>query len=209
MPVPDLIRESFAGQLVYYVSGRRWLRYAEERKDFVLPSRYQEAMRRSSMPNTAGRVSEAPTLVDASAPRAANDVEKQHNKIARREGGGAIDVGDAQHDEVDTEELNIVDWYGPNDPACPKNVRACVRACHNRAEQVAVVVCEAMFRHFRHLLHHLFHLHWLVSCRFVVVSFSHELCSAIYSPGTQLIAEQFGISPVAATLGYGLHALLT
>jgi DHA1 family multidrug resistance protein-like MFS transporter len=148
MPIPDLIRESFVGQLIYRGSGRRWFQYIEDRPEFVLPGRYKEAMRRASMPDTTvgGRASEAQTLVDPPAPRAANDVEKQHNKIARREGGGNIEVGDEMHDEADKDWLNIVDWYGPDDPECPMNVGVFSIFWRVNVNSRVVVTREALFR---------------------------------------------------------------
>ena len=40
MPIPDLIRDSFVGQVIYYGSGRRLFRYPEEKPGFILPPRY-------------------------------------------------------------------------------------------------------------------------------------------------------------------------
>ena len=46
MHVPDTIRESFVGQLIYHLSGRRYFRYAEDCPDFVLPDHYAKLIER-------------------------------------------------------------------------------------------------------------------------------------------------------------------
>ena len=48
MPVPEVIRESFVGQLVYRFSGRRYFRYAEDDPNFELPEQYARLINRGS-----------------------------------------------------------------------------------------------------------------------------------------------------------------
>jgi MFS transporter, DHA1 family, multidrug resistance protein len=171
MPVPDLVRESFLGQFVYYISGRRWLQYAEERPDFVLPMRYQKAQqirdneksssstparhtrpgrdrpppRLSTSSNASAaqrtstpRRSEAATLVDAdhehNRPPQPSDTEAAAPPIGGDPADGPVPGNDAEKQKVgaskeeerekwdDQDWLQMVDWYGPDDPEHPMNV---------------------------------------------------------------------------------------
>jgi DHA1 family multidrug resistance protein-like MFS transporter len=119
--VSDLFRESFVGQLIYRLSRRRVLQYAEEKPGFVLPERYRQhekpstrtASSHASSDPDHSRRSNAGTLVDQ--PIATNgDVEK----------GPKVPQNESEERSPEEEEKwrNPVDWYGPDDPENPMNV---------------------------------------------------------------------------------------
>jgi MFS transporter, DHA1 family, multidrug resistance protein len=126
--VPALIRDSFLGRAIYIISGRRLLPYPEERPDFVLPARYDlkardrlstaTSSRHPTTPLTPphGRRSDAHTLVGVEHPeekkRRDEDVEKQQRHSSTDGHPGGAD-----------NNFDVVDWYGPDDPECPMNVR--------------------------------------------------------------------------------------
>lgn len=151
MHIPDLIRESTLGQLIYYGSGRRLFRYVEEKEDFQIPEQYSRApvkeksiapssddttlndqaggslrRRNSNQSRTSDqtRLSDpASTLVEKENARPPKKVDDPEERMLPPE---------VQQDEVDQvrdskANANLVDWYGPNDPECPMNVSVYMR----------------------------------------------------------------------------------
>jgi MFS transporter, DHA1 family, multidrug resistance protein len=127
--VSDLIRESFVGQLVYRLSGRRAFQYAEEKPGFTLSERYTSREKPGPVPSTrppsesdpAGpRRSEAATLVGEPESNT-NDVEKG-NKVGRPSHPTNGSEEEPRSEEDEETWRNTVDWYGPDDPECPMNV---------------------------------------------------------------------------------------
>lgn len=134
MPVPDLIRESFIGQVVYYASGKRYLQYAEERPGFVIPARY-DLDRRASW----AQLDSDNNTLDDKKPAAGQtvDVNKSEKPDVTVTENAETDAapsrdpptrtsnGDTERGTVPDEMVdpNVVDWYGPDDPECPFNVR--------------------------------------------------------------------------------------
>lgn len=127
MPVPDLIRDSFVGRIVYHVSGRRLFRHPEEMPDFVLPARY------ANKPGFAATPSSNLTLAGSGVTTASGDLATQKQEEHPQESTLAHEVlhlhGDDAEKGVQEKEMelemrnsNIVDWYGPDDPECPENV---------------------------------------------------------------------------------------
>ncbi|EIN09355.1 MFS general substrate transporter [Punctularia strigosozonata HHB-11173 SS5] len=75
----------------------------------------------------------------------------------------------------DPKWLRTVDWYGPDDPECPRNW-SFAKKCF-----VTFDIC--------------------------LITFAIYIGSAIYSPGILFVAEEFNVSPVAATLGITMFVL--
>lgn len=145
MHVPDLIRESALGQLIYYGSGRRLFRYAEEKEDFQVPEQYARAdvKEKSIAPSSddatlnnrpSGSMrrrnsGQSRTSEQTSSDRASTFVEKEtalHSKKADDPEEGMLPP-EVQQDEVEEvrnakAKANLVDWYGPDDPESPMNV---------------------------------------------------------------------------------------
>ena len=131
MPVLDLIRDSFVGQLVYYGSGRRYFQYEEEKPGFVVPSRFFASRRNSD----SGDASENATLADKplSATEQQQGEKTKGGDVTVSEGveadGEAGTDGSVRQSGEDVErgttvgDSNLVDWYGPDDPEHPFNVR--------------------------------------------------------------------------------------
>ncbi|TFY69818.1 hypothetical protein EVJ58_g189 [Rhodofomes roseus] len=191
MHVPDLVRESTLGQIVYYVSGRRLFRYAEEKDDYQIPERYARASATAPLnEKSAARPSSSSTRPPSDSGTAPSDRSTLVNQDAAGQSGlrpkkqgdpeeGMLppEVQQNQAAEVREEKVNanLVDWYGPNDPECPMNWSFAKRCF------VTFDIC--------------------------LITFAIYIGSAIYSPATDLIAQQFGISDVAATLGLTLFVL--
>lgn len=115
----SLLRDTFAGQVVYYASGRRVWRYREEEPDFVVPERFlpgaREKLKQRKSSRSSGQKAAAPVdheAADATSPRPSDSDETI-----------------VESDEPASDPY-IVDWYGPDDPDNP--VRAAQRSCHYR-----------------------------------------------------------------------------
>ncbi|KAJ3538373.1 hypothetical protein NM688_g6530 [Phlebia brevispora] len=179
MPVPDLIRESFVGQLIYNFSGKRYFQYAEERPGFVCPRRFDPARRAS----WTGPDSEAATLSEKKPipEQKQKEGEKDKNRVsvAEREEGATDTQDPRSRSSSDPErgiavsdekpDPNLVDWYGPDDPEHPMNWSLRKRC--------------------------------FVTFNLCLLTFSIYIGSAIYAPGIEDVAQKFGVSDVAATLG--------
>jgi MFS transporter, DHA1 family, multidrug resistance protein len=130
----DFFRHSFVGQAIYYASGRRLLRFPEERPGYVLPSRYlnqaspnmeNDASHVSRQPATSRRVEdkESEPPPSRSSTEAANTLPPDETTIGREylhphgdvEKGASVHIG--HH-----EDPELVDWDGPDDPESPYNV---------------------------------------------------------------------------------------
>lgn len=150
MPSPGFFRESFVGQLIYLASGRKHLRYPEEKPDFVVPERYQPRPIQSSSPSGQsdsatlnGRdkrnstykptEKEAEAHVQAS-PEVARSPQ-QESSVGREylhhpedlEKAAIARAAEAAQLEPDP---NLVEWYGPDDPYSPLNVSRHCSACY-------------------------------------------------------------------------------
>lgn len=187
MPVPAVVRDSFLGTLVYFLSERRLFRHPEERPDFVLPEKYAKACQ--DLPTQQGgdsdassqTRSDAATVVDSSRSERDSDgnnrTAETSSQTTARPSSDNVDLekgqkGKVSQKETVTEDNNIVDWYGPDDPECPRNWSFFKRC--------------------------------FVTANICLLTFSIYIGSAIYSPGIGLLAQQFGVSDVAATLGLTL-----
>ena len=167
MHVPDIVRDSFIGQLIYYGSGRRFLRYPEEFPDFILPERYASAggapyPGSDSSDATVNRPPSSASSRRASISREKKDPEHGKERYEVTEGTvedttveGTIDGHDRHQESTLAQEYlhsppihdvekarladleraqleaahrnhNVVEWYGPDDPECPQNVRSLV-----------------------------------------------------------------------------------
>ena len=134
MSVPNAVRDSFVGTLVYHLSGRRAFRHPEEHPNFVLPERYgwpkQGLGDNSEVASQVG--SDSATLAD---PRPGEKAEarKQETAVATTDppeeptappaAGADAEKGKSIENNAGTDVL-LVDWYGPDDPECPRNVSA-------------------------------------------------------------------------------------
>ncbi|GJE85841.1 MFS general substrate transporter [Phanerochaete sordida] len=200
MPVHAVLRDSFIGTLVYFLSGRRYFRHPEELPGFVLPEKYATAGADRSArggdqceassqtrsvaaaaadPSTSGEDSNIPQTEPASEPRNEQDADNVSETTTMRPVSDNGDLekganGKKQKEQVTEQpsDSEVVDWYGPDDPECPRNW-SFVKRCF-----VTFDIC--------------------------LLTFSIYIGSAIYSPGIGLVAQQFGISDVAATLGLAL-----
>ncbi|EKM60762.1 uncharacterized protein PHACADRAFT_203915 [Phanerochaete carnosa HHB-10118-sp] len=202
MPVPDFVRDSFVGQVIYYASGRRLFRYPEERPGFVLPPRYlsnsnekpsrdspasQPRDRRDSALSQRGprsgsdrsqTLAEEPSHRDSKRKRPAGPLERessQARELLHVHGRDAAEIEKAEEREI--ESSTIVDWYGPDDPEYPGNWSFLKRSFVT------------------------FQIGWL--------TFAIYIGSALYAPGIQDISQKFGISPVAASLGITMFMILS
>lgn len=135
MPAPQFFRDSFVGQAIYFASGRKLLRYLEERPGYVIPPRYtKEPVLASETSTTYGllpavtskgedKESEPPPPLKGV--EAATTLPPDESVLAREylhphgdaEKGTLTHIG--QHNDAE-----LVDWDGPGDPESPLNVRS-------------------------------------------------------------------------------------
>ena len=133
MPVPDLIRDSFIGQLVYHGSGRRYFQFEEEKPGFVVPARYL-GIQPDNMPTAEdgsrnSSVSDRPlsTSEKQQSEKAQNaNVQVSDRADATAEVAGAESSARQSREDVEkgitTADINLVDFDGPDDPDHPFNV---------------------------------------------------------------------------------------
>ena len=165
MHVPDLIRESAFGQLIYYASGRRLFQYAEEKEGFQIPEKYAHTplkeksiapssddatlddqpsgslrRRNSGQSRTSGQTRRSD--------RASTLVEKENALRPKKvddpeEGMLPPEVQQDEVEEVREDKVNatLVDWYGPGDPECPMNVSLPILASYARLGRRVVYAC--------------------------------------------------------------------
>ena len=147
MPAPDLIRDSFVGQLIYYATGRRLFHYLEDRPEFILPPKYEKAQRDLESPGSdnnsetatladrkkpeqgvSEKSSEAVTINDAVRPDHRPEMEESTvgQEILRSptreiEKGKLAEELQRRADE-DQENPYLVTWYSHDDQENPQNV---------------------------------------------------------------------------------------
>ena len=184
MPVLDIIRDSFVGQIVYFASGRRLFQYPEERPGFDFLEQYTTSVNSSSTSGSRTSPDEAPRLSDSlteskgpSRSSVTVDVTTHPNaepkrSIAQEESTVAQEYlhrdGDVEKgvlhtlaDISDVQNPIMVSWYGPDDPELPTNVRQhTVRSsCTLINAYTLVVILQAQSPHIRYRAHHLHRLH--------------------------------------------------
>lgn len=148
MPAPDLFRASFVGQLIYYASGRKVLRYREEKPDFVVPERYltppsrrfssteqsdsvtiDDRERRTSTFKTSKNEA---VVHEVAAPPAVHSPQAQESTVGREylhhgdvEKAAFAGTAEGVPDKPEAEpayDPYLVEWYGPDDIDNPYNV---------------------------------------------------------------------------------------
>lgn len=115
----DLFRDSPAGQLIRFVTKDRVLQYPEE-KD---PAVYEKCINQAKSRNMKRYGStEAPSVTeksfqptDASPTRSSTSTRIEDNE--RRQNVSSKELGDLENGR----DVDIVDWYGPDDPDNPQN----------------------------------------------------------------------------------------
>ena len=148
MTVPDIIRDSFVGQIVYYASGRRLFQYPEEKPGFDFVEQYTTAVNtpstpRSRSPTPKGVSSRRNSVSDkelsdsdkksqssvtvAVIPNndeAKHSVGQEESTVGQEYLHPDVEKGALPSDVVgDAFNPNIVTWYGSDDPELPTNVR--------------------------------------------------------------------------------------
>ena len=182
MPVSEVVRDSFVGQIIYHASGRRLLNYLEDRPDFILPEKFRGPRRDVEAPNSDAN-SDTATLADRRKSDKADEanVEKRPVSVVvqraeleestvgqeilrsptREIEKGKLAEEQARRAEEDQENPFIVTWYTHDDPENPQNVSLfpLIRAIVSHTLLVTVVVREEVLRHVRHLPPHIQHIH--------------------------------------------------
>ena len=120
----ELIREAPAGQLIRYFSYNRFLKYPEERSDFILPPHYQSLLEPKQVPPIStepilvlSTVNLAPTLASEDTITetvATSEREAPTLEVNRRHDGSMVR-------EKSSDGAILVDWYNTEDPENPQN----------------------------------------------------------------------------------------
>lgn len=206
MPAPAAIRDSFFGHLVHYLSNYKLFQHPEEVPGSPIPARYlsypgspgvaSPATSDASSATLSGQPEDEDAQIPAEDSRAETDAvaPTNHQRGPDDSFNADVEKGDAAKakETVMRREISdsaLVDWYGPDDPENPYNVRA-----HKEWNLRHTHACEQ----------------WslLKKCFFTFqvcfLTFSVYIGASIYAPGSAGIADQFGISETAATLGLTL-----
>ena len=180
---PDILRDSAVGMIINLASGGRLLPFADQRGDYVIPSRYTSSAtvaQPSTSPAEPSRMQtnglanqqDGSTLVD--------EAGVVHTKYVE---GEKLDVSaletNASPETLSPEQVSIypflVDWDGSNDPANPRNWSTSKRMF------VAFQIC--------------------------FMTTAVYIGSAIYTSSIESIMQEFGVIQVVATLGLSLFIL--
>ncbi|KAG9005774.1 hypothetical protein FRB94_001186 [Tulasnella sp. JGI-2019a] len=134
----DIIRESSFGERINWISGGRLLPYAEQRSDFIVPAQYLLSTTPASAPDDSEEPTRANSIEQLDPVTRVNSKDRtlDEKKSEREfdplpieprelEAGELKKAGEERDlnpvEEVEISEHIIVDWYGPDDPANPRN----------------------------------------------------------------------------------------
>jgi DHA1 family multidrug resistance protein-like MFS transporter len=176
----DLIRDSFGGQLIRFLTRNRIGRYIEELESFELPAAYSSE--RTIVQNDSLDPQEVPK----------NDSSKEDlsqsedgNLSASEKDIEAHSVGSGNRDEITEENaieprrtnngITLVTWYTNDDPENPQNWSTLKKA-------------------------------WVGGVIFFY-TFAVYIGSSLYAAGEADIVRTFGVSEVTATLGLALYVV--
>ncbi|KAJ3528910.1 hypothetical protein NM688_g7929 [Phlebia brevispora] len=216
MPVPDLIRDSFVGQLIYYGSGRRYFRYPEDRPEFLLPVRYTEAYRARHAatipPPFQANGDSNETSRPASVVRQENKdnaSNKQRFSVIEGTAEGEAE-GTAENEDERPQESTLAHEYLHSPPIHDVEKAKFIAEEHARLEAAHLnpnIVewygpddpeCPLNWSLFKRCF---------VTFDICVITFAIYIGSALFAPGIPDMAEKFGISQVAATLGLTMFVI--
>ncbi|KAG9005773.1 hypothetical protein FRB94_001185 [Tulasnella sp. JGI-2019a] len=183
----DIIRESYFGEKINWISGGRLLPYPEQRPDFVVPAQYlptpanasnpspdQTRVNSMSRPDPVARVDTNDRILDEKKPRPPSPAEPRELEAGEIKQSNKENEVDTVEDPDGSKHI-IVDWYGPNDPANPRNWSSFKR------HFVLGIIC-------------------ILTC-------SIYMGSAIYTSSIPYLVQHFHISIVVATLGLSLYVV--
>ena len=120
----ELIREAPAGQLIRCLTGSRFLKYPEERDDFVLPANYVAALSGKSDQSTP--TSTTPSTLSLGIDKS-EDIERK--PVFAPAEAKPITLQETEDGTI------LVDWYDTRDPSNPHNWGELKRSF------VALIVC--------------------------------------------------------------------
>lgn len=113
----SLIRDAPLGQVIRWVTKKKYFKYPEEEADFVFPPEYLQGLARLGVPGIKAPPGSRPQQSEQSS-------SIFHNQHADQDPEKLLDkpIPDDKS-EADTlpPDFVIVDWYGPDDPANPQN----------------------------------------------------------------------------------------
>jgi DHA1 family multidrug resistance protein-like MFS transporter len=113
--VYQLVRDSFAGRLLYHLSGHKWFNYPEEQPGYRVPGKYLSSPRHSLEKKTC---SLSRTFSRSDLDKCPGPVLQSLSEVDL-ERSPAIPLNDTL--EGNNEEVVYVDWDGSDDPENPHN----------------------------------------------------------------------------------------
>ncbi|GLB34695.1 putative benomyl methotrexate resistance protein [Lyophyllum shimeji] len=119
--VADIIRDSTVGQIINYVSGGKYLPYAEQRPDFVIPSRFLLPCDKSrpSPPSN----SDTTTVCEDEQQKSLSGAATPSTHLKRESTIAVDEKFEKQLTDgmIELSDPYIVGWYGEDDPDNPRN----------------------------------------------------------------------------------------
>lgn len=159
MPVHSIVRDSFLGDVVRLVSRRRLLRHPEEYPDFVIPdSKLAANIDVGGARRPSAQVDSESSTLNERAPRdSLSDGSATAHGHGRSDaafsaapnaekGKANVEQVERQPDDNDNGGPVIVDWYGPDDPECPRNVSIRTHNVGQLLTHRTVVIRKALLR---------------------------------------------------------------
>ncbi|KAK4058635.1 GTPase-activating protein [Microbotryomycetes sp. JL221] len=172
-PLSVLMRDTFAGQLVYLLSGRKVFTHQEEDESFQVPDKYLETSEKRHKPSNrlqngnSKQAQQSSASNDDDAERGGAQREPQRRQSdASSSDATAVQSRDSEQSDQDE---NIVDWYGPDDKENPLNWSV-ARKC------------------------------FVTGCMCLMTTSVYS-GSSVVTPGLMEIMQQFGVGQVVATTG--------
>ncbi|EKM57337.1 uncharacterized protein PHACADRAFT_208428 [Phanerochaete carnosa HHB-10118-sp] len=189
---PALIRDAFIGDVLYHVSGHRLFQHPEDRSGFTIPTPPR------SVKSTASRSSSHSNLDTFTVIERPDDEESRLPRVDSDQ--VTITVPEA------SEEQRTMQWKAPE-------VEEGDLAKEKEKSSVMQEIAESRIVEWYGPNDSENPQNWslakksFVTFQVCLLTFSVYIGSAIYSPGIDEIAAQFGVSPVAATLGLTLFVV--
>ncbi|KAK9464987.1 major facilitator superfamily domain-containing protein [Lipomyces arxii] len=115
----DIVRSSFGGEIIHFLSGGRLFQYPDQKPGFVIPKKFGASTSAEDIFKLTEFVSGGHNVHHGQ--EDIPDADLENNKLASKM---ELDDGSTAETAADEKTLSpeyIVDWYGPDDPENPHN----------------------------------------------------------------------------------------
>lgn len=191
----DLVRDSTFGQLVHFFTRERYLPYQENMPGFTLPESFNLETTVAAQPKAPAQTSDKENESNGSQDvdlEALENLEALQHEASISNWYPSLGHVISPPNPKDRDSRLLVVWYSTEDPDNPQNWST------GKKFWVSFLIwCVTNPRIIRKPIAN--------TCS--SYSFAVYFGSSVYSPGTEQIVNQFGVSPIVASLGLSLYVL--